>query len=43
MGIERWRNFENEENILLLLLLLLFFVEKSNTMSVLFFENEMKK
>lgn len=42
MGIERWRNFENEENILLLLLLL-FFVEKSNTMSVLFFENEMKK
>lgn len=41
MGIERWRNFENEENILLLLLLLLFFVEKSNTMSVLL--NEMKK
>lgn len=40
MGIERWRNFENEENILLLLLLL-FFVEKSNTMSVLL--NEMKK
>lgn len=43
MEIERWRNFENEENILLLLLLLLFFVEKSNTMSVLFFKNEMKK
>lgn len=40
MEIERWRNFENEENILLLLLLL-FFVEKSNTMSVLL--NEMKK
>lgn len=40
MGIERWRNFENEENILLLLLLL-FFVEKPNTMSVLL--NEMKK